>query len=181
MTNANFALSGSVLATNAANGDLSAANELARRLQKAKIAGKAYKVTRIEKLMAKAANVPAPVPAPAPEAPAPAPEAPAPEVIPTAPASTYSPIDGLYTALKMKVDSGMTRDEAILFVYGDKARREAIGSAIGGKVTQKLIAQACGVTVCRIAQILKSQRQATEAPAPALVENREADILAALA
>ena len=105
----------------------------------------------------------------------------APEVIQTATASDYSPVNGLTVALKAKIDGGMSRDEAIMFVYGDKARRTAIGSAIGGKVTQKLLAQACGVTTCRIAQILKAQREGTAAPAPAPVENREADILAALA
>lgn len=179
MTNAKIdyrSFSGADLVTAAQGGNVKAHGELARRLQNAKIKGKAYKVTRLEKLMAKVA-----APAPAPEAPAPAPEAPAPEVITTAPASEYRPVDGLTVALKAKIDGGMSRDEAIMFVYSDKARRDAIGSAIGGKVTQKLLAQACGVTTCRIAQILKAQREATAAPAPAPVENREADILAALA
>ena len=172
MTNAKIdyrSFSGADLVTAAQGGNGSAHAELNRRLQNAKIKGKAYKVTRLEKLMSKVA------------APAPAPEAPAPEVITTAPASDYSPVDGLTVALRAKIDGGMSRDEAIMFVYSDKARRDAIGSAIGGKVTQKLLAQACGVTTCRIAQILKAQREGTAAPAPAPVENREADILAALA
>lgn len=100
--------------------------------------------------------------APAPEAPAPA----EPTVIQTADAATaHGPVDYLRASLAVLKDRLGSRDAAIIELYENKDRREAVGKVIGVRITQNLIAEALDLHHQRIAQILKAHRESLAAPA----------------
>lgn len=99
---------------------------------------------------------------PAPEAPAPV----EPTVVETAGAAQATgPVDYLRASLSILADRLGSRDKAIVDLYENAEKRDAVGKAIGLKITQAAIAEACGLHPQRIAQILKAHREAAAAPA----------------
>lgn len=96
-------------------------------------------------------------------------EAPAteePTVVQTAGAAdAHAPVDYLRASLNALAERVGSRDKAIVDLYENVDKREAVGKVIGMKITQSAIAEACGLHPQRIAQILKAHREALAAPA----------------
>ena len=160
MTNEYLAFGGTALVNLALEGDSGATTELKRRLKNAMKSGKAHKVKRLTGLLARLdVNTEEPT-----EAPAPANEEPT--VIQTSQAATEAnPIDYLRAAIVALTERVGSRDKAIVDIYENVDKREAVGKVIGMKITQAAIAEACSLHPQRIAQILKAHREAIAAPA----------------
>ena len=164
MTNEYLAFGGTALVNLALEGDSGATTELKRRLKNAMKSGKAHKVKRLTGLLARldvnteeSTEIPAEAPAPANEEPT---------VIQTSQAATEAnPIDYLRAAIVALAERVGSRDKAIVDIYENVDKREAVGKVIGMKITQAAIAEAVSLHPQRIAQILKAHREAIAAPA----------------
>lgn len=132
------------------------------RLRNNVAAGKARKAEANKRNIARTEAIVFEGETPAPEAPAPA----EPTVIQTADAATaHGPVDYLRASLAALAERLGSRDAAIVDLYENADKREAVGKVIGMKITQSAIAEACDLHPQRIAQILKAHREADAAPA----------------